>query len=118
VVTLARECRDRDPRISLAVVFVGTIVMTNLISNTATAAFMLAVALSLSETLGVSFRPFAMILMVAASCAFINPAGFQTNLMVRKDGGYGVKDFAKVGTPITSNRGAVVVLLAPMVYGF
>jgi di/tricarboxylate transporter len=58
----------RSPRIALAVVFVGTIVMTNLISNAATAAFMFPVALSLSEMLGVSFKPFAMILMVAASC--------------------------------------------------
>jgi di/tricarboxylate transporter len=38
--------------------------------------------------------------------------------MVQKDGGYGFKNFAKVGTPITLIVGAVVVLLAPMVYGF
>jgi di/tricarboxylate transporter len=107
-----------SPRIALTVVFAGTIVMTNLISNAATAAFMFPVALSLSEMLGVSFKPFAMIIMIAASCAFINPAGFQTNLMVQKDGGYGFKDFAKVGTPITLIVGAVVVLLAPIAYGF
>src|SRR5271165_954726 len=107
-----------SPRLALTVVFVGTIIMTNLISNTATAAFMFPVALSLSKMLGVSFKPFAMIIMIAASCAFINPAGFQTNLMVQKDGGYGFKDFAKVGTPITLLVGAVVLFLAPIVYGF
>jgi di/tricarboxylate transporter len=107
-----------SPTIALAVVFAGTILMTNLISNAATAAFMFPVALSLSQMLGVSFKPFAMLIMIAASCAFINPAGFQTNLMVQKDGGYGFKDFAKVGTPLTLIVGAVVVLLAPMVYGF
>lgn len=107
-----------SPRAALTVVFVGTLIMTNLISNTATAAFMFPVALSLSEMLGVNFKPFAMIIMIAASCAFINPAGFQTNLMVQKDGGYGFKDFAKVGTPITLIVGAVVLLLAPIVYGF
>ena len=106
------------PRNAHAVVFVGTIVMTNLISNAATAAFMFPVALSMSQMLGVSFKPFAMIIMIAASCAFINPAGFQTNLMVQKDGGYSFMDFAKVGTPITLIVGAVVVLLAPIVYGF
>ena len=108
----------RSPRIALAVVFAGTIIMTNLISNTATAAFMFPVALSLAQMLGISFKPFAMIIMVAASCAFINPAGFQTNLMVQKDGGYAFKDFAKVGTPITLIVGAVVLLLAPVVYAF
>jgi len=105
-------------RAALGVVFVGTIVMTNLISNAATAAFMFPVALSLSKMLGVSFKPFAIIIMIAASCAFINPAGFQTNLMVQKDGGYSFMDFAKVGTPITLLVGAVVLLLAPIVYGF
>jgi di/tricarboxylate transporter len=107
-----------SPKIALAVVFVGTIIMTNLISNAAAAAFMFPVALSMSEMLGVNFKPFAMIIMIAASCAFINPAGFQTNLMVQKEGGYGFMDFAKVGTPLTFIVGAVVLLLAPIVYGF
>jgi len=107
-----------SPRLALTVVFAGTVVMTNLISNTATAAFMFPVALSLSKMLGVSFKPFAMIIMIAASCAFINPAGFQTNLMVQKDGGYGFKDFAKVGMPLTLIVGSVVLLVAPIVYGF
>jgi di/tricarboxylate transporter len=105
-----------SPRTALAVVFLGTIVMTNLISNAATAAFMFPVALSMSQMLGVSFKPFAMIIMIGASCAFINPAGFQTNLMVQKDGGYRFADFAKVGVPMTFIVGAVVVLLAPLVY--
>jgi di/tricarboxylate transporter len=56
--------------------------------------------------------------MMAASCTFINPAGFQTNLMVQKDGGYAFKDFAKVGVPLTLIVGAAVLLLAPIVYGF
>jgi di/tricarboxylate transporter len=106
-----------SPRVALAVIFVGTIIMTNLISNTATAAFMFPVALSLSKMLGVGFKPFAIIIMIAASCAFINPAGFQTNLMVQKDGGYGFKDFAKVGLPLTVIEAVVVLLLAPIIYG-
>src|SRR5215471_19658240 len=40
--------------------------------------------------------------MVAASCALINRAGFQTDLMVQEDGGYGFMDFAKVGVPFTN----------------
>jgi len=93
-------------------------VMTNLISNSATAAFMFPVALSMARTLGVNFKPFAIIIMVAASCAFINPAGFQTNLMVQKDGGYGFMDFARVGVPITLIVGVVVLVLAPILYRF
>lgn len=68
--------------------------------------------------LGVGFKPFAIIIMIAASCAFINPAGFQTNLMVQKDGGYGFMDFAKVGIPLTMIQAVVVLALAPVAYGF
>jgi di/tricarboxylate transporter len=118
IAQLCAHLGGSSPRLALAVVFVGTIVMTNLISNTATAAFMFPVAVSLSKMLGVSFRPFAMVIMIAASCAFINPAGFQTNLMVQKDGGYSFKDFARVGVPITIIVAAVALLLAPIVYGF
>jgi di/tricarboxylate transporter len=118
IAQLCASVGGSSPRIALAVVFAATIVMTNLISNAATAAFMFPVALSMSEMLGVSFKAFAMIIMIGASCAFINPAGFQTNLMVQKDGGYGFMDFAKVGIPITLIVGTVVLLLAPLVYGF
>jgi len=106
-----------SPRIALGIVFGATILMTNLISNGAAAAFMFPVALSMSERLGMNFKPLAMIVMVAASCAFINPAGFQTNLMVQKDGGYAFGDFGRVGLPLTAIVGVVVVVLAPVVYG-
>ena len=119
--TVAKLCTvlgGSSPRIALGVVFLLTVLMTNIISNTATAAFMFPVALSMSQMLGVSFKPLAMIIMVAASCAFINPAGFQTNLMVQRDGGYTFGDFARVGLPLTVIVGLVVVLVAPIVYGF
>jgi di/tricarboxylate transporter len=107
-----------SPRVALAVVFVGTILMTNVITNAAAAAFMFPVALAMANALGVSFLPFIVILMVGASCAFINPAGFQTNLMVQEPGGYTFMDFARVGTPLTIIVGIVVLVLAPIVYGF
>jgi di/tricarboxylate transporter len=59
-----------------------------------------------------------MVLMSGASCAFITPAGFQTNLMVQGPGGYTFADFAKVGLPLTVLVGIVVLLLAPLVYRF
>jgi di/tricarboxylate transporter len=108
----------RSPLIALTAVWVGTVVLTNVITNAAAAVIMFSVAVSLANNLGVNFLPFAMILMSGASTAFINPAGFQTNLMVQKPGGYSFFDFAKVGIPLTLIVGAVVLLLAPIVYGF
>jgi len=107
-----------SPRMALAAVFLGTVLLTNIISNVASAVLMFSVAVSLATNLGVSFMPFAFILMSGASCAFINPAGFQTNLMVQTPGGYTFGDFARVGLPLTVLVGVVVLVLAPIVYGF
>jgi len=107
-----------SPMMALAAVYLGTILLTNVISNVAAAVLMFSVAVSLSNSLGVSFLPFAIILMSGASTAFINPAGFQTNLMVQKPGGYTFSDFARVGIPLTVIVGIVVLWLAPLMYGF
>jgi di/tricarboxylate transporter len=122
---LAREIANlfaviggRSPMVALAAVYIGTVLLTNVITNVAAAVLMFSVAVSLSTGLGVSFLPFAMVLMCGASHAFINPAGFQTNLMVQKPGGYVFSDFAKVGFPLTLIVGLVVLSLAPLVYGF
>lgn len=79
---------------------------------------MFLVALTMANDLGVNFLPFAVILMLSTSCAFINPAGYQTNLMVQEPGKYTFMDFAKVGLPLTIIVGIVAVILAPIVYGF
>ena len=71
-----------NPYLALGVIFLGTTFMTNVITNNAAAAFMFPIALSTAAQLNVSFMPFAVTLMVAASCAFITPTGYQTNLMV------------------------------------
>jgi di/tricarboxylate transporter len=107
-----------NPQVALAVVFIGAIIMTNVITNAAAAAFMFPVALSMANDLGVSFMPFAMVLMLGCSYAFINPAGYQTNLMVQEPGGYTFADYGKVGVPLTIIAGIIAVLLAPIVYGF
>jgi di/tricarboxylate transporter len=107
-----------SPTRSLAVVLVATLIMTNIITNAAAAAFMFPVALSMAQQLNVSFLPFAVTLMMGASFAFIVPAGFQTNLMVQEPGGYTFADFAKVGLPLTLVVGAVVIIVVPLAYGF
>jgi di/tricarboxylate transporter len=118
IAELCASLGGNNPRVSLAVVLVGTLIMTNIITNAAAAAFMFPVALSMAQRLHVSFLPFVIILMVGASCALINPAGYQTNLMVQEPGGYTFADFAKVGLPLTLVVGVVVIVVAPLAYGF
>jgi di/tricarboxylate transporter len=62
--------------------------------------------------------PYAITLMMGASCAFINPAGFQTNLMVQGPGGYRFGDFAKMGLPLTVIVAVLVLLIVPFAYPF
>ncbi len=107
-----------DPYVALVMVFFGCILLTNLITNAAAASIMFPIALSLSISLGVSFTPFAVVLMLGTSYAFINPAGYQTNLMVQEPGNYTFLDFAKLGIPLTILVSIIVLLLTPQIYQF
>ncbi len=107
-----------DPYVALTAVFVSCIIMTNIITNAAAAAFMFPIALSIAEDLGTSFMPFAIALMLGTSYSFLNPAGYQTNLMVFEPGGYTTRDYIRVGLPLTILVSLVVILLTPLVYEF
>ncbi len=102
---------------ALAVVFLGTVILTNVISNAAAAALMFPIVIGMVTDLDVNWEPFVAVLMLGASFALINPAGYQTHLMVQKPGGYSFADFVKVGLPLTVVVGAVAVPLAPLLYG-
>ena len=118
IAELCASIGGNDPRVALAVVLVGTLIMTNIITNAAAAAFMFPVALSMSQTAARKLPAVRHDPDGGASCAFINPAGFQTNLMVQEPGGYTFGDFAKVGLPLTLVVGIVVIIVAPLAYSF
>jgi di/tricarboxylate transporter len=107
-----------DPTAALAVVFVGRIVMANLITNTASAVFLFPIALSIADQLGVNFMPFAIALMTGTVGAAITPAAYQTNLMVYGPGEYSFSDFVKMGVPLTVIVGVITVWLAPVFFPF
>lgn len=102
--------------VALAVVFLGTILLTNLVTNSAAAALMFPIAAGIAASFGADWEPFILVLMLGCSYAFINPAGFQTHLMVMKPGRYTFGDFAKVGIPLTIVLGVIVVGLAIVLY--
>ena len=107
-----------NPYLVMAVIFLGCTFMTNVITNNAAAAFMFPIALSAASQLNISFMPFAVTLMVAASCAFITPTGYQTNLMIWGPGGYAFGDFVKIGTVMTLIVAGTTLVLAPLVFSF
>ena len=108
----------KNPHIAITMVFLGCILMDTMITNVASAAFMFPIAMLMAGNLGVNGMPFAITVMVGASCSFISPMGYQTNLMVYGPGGYKFSDFVKIGVPLTIVVGIVVLLLIPMVWPF
>lgn len=114
---LLSDLAGGNPYAALLVIFIGTVILTNVISNAAAAALMFPIVIGMATALDVNWEPFVAILMISASCALINPAGYQTQLMVQEPGGYTFTDFAKVGLPLTIIVGFVAVPLAPFLYG-
>ena len=108
----------KDPYVAITMVFLGCIAMDTLITNVASAVFMFPIALDMAGVLGVNGMPFVMTLMVGASCSFISPMGYQTNLMVYGPGTYRFTDFVKIGVPLTAVVGIVTVTLVPLIWPF
>ena len=106
------------PWLALALVFAATALFSALATNNAAAVIMFPIALSTSAGLGVSFLPFAVTIMVAASASFATPIGYQTNLMVYGAGGYRFKDYVYFGAPLTVLVGIVTVAITPLVWHF
>ncbi|MBW1750539.1 MAG: SLC13 family permease [Deltaproteobacteria bacterium] len=104
--------------LALAVVFVGCILMDAMVTNVASAVFMFPIAMTIAQGLGTSFMPFAITVMVGASCSFISPVSYQTNLMVYGPGEYSFGDFVKIGVPLSVLVGVITVFLTPIFFPF
>ncbi len=107
-----------SPRTVLALLFVVTAALGLFISNTASAVLMAPVAIAVAGGLGLSPYPFAMIVALAASAAFMTPVSSPVNTLVVAPGGYGFADFVKVGVPFTVVVMLVCVLLVPVILPF
>lgn len=66
----------------------------------------------------VSYKPFVLTVMLAASSSFITPIGYQTNTLVWGPGGYRFTDFIRIGTPLSLIYLVVGCLLVPRVFPF
>ncbi|MTI32257.1 SLC13 family permease [Xanthovirga aplysinae] len=78
-----------------------TLLITSFITNVAAISVVFPLAYSISQTLGIEGKPLYLAVAFAASAAFLTPIGYQTNLIVAGPGGYGFRDFFKVGAPLT-----------------
>ena len=87
--------------LALLVIFVSTVILTQFISNAASVALILPVAIGFSSTLGISPNALILIVLFGASQSFLTPMGYQTNLMVYGPGRYRFFDIARYGVGLT-----------------
>ncbi|HDT2336205.1 TPA: SLC13 family permease, partial [Klebsiella pneumoniae subsp. pneumoniae] len=102
------------PYLMLGCLFMMCAAIGLFISNTATAVLMAPIALAAAKSMGVSPYPFAMVVAMAASAAFMTPVSSPVNTLVLGPGKYSFSDFVKIGVPFTILVMVVCVLLIPV----
>lgn len=106
------------PLVVLAILYLVTATLTELMSNNAAAILLVPVALSAAEIMGVSARPFLVAITFAASTSFATPIGYQTNTMIYAPGGYHFSDYGRIGIPLNIIFWIATVALAPLLWPF
>ena len=106
------------PYLMLGCLFMMCAAIGLFISNTATAVLMAPIALAAAKSMGVSPYPFAMVVAMAASAAFMTPVSSPVNTLVLGPGKYSFSDFVKIGVPFTVLVMVVCVLLIPVLFPF
>ena len=101
---------------ALLVIFIFTVIITQFLSNAASVALILPVAIQFSPNLGISPNAMIITVLFAASQSFLTPMGYQTNLMVYGPGRYQFLDIAKYGLGLTIIMSLIIPALIIIIY--
>ncbi len=97
-------------------IYILTSLLASFVTNKAAVAIVFPISLTMASTLGLNPMPFILIVAYAAAANFMIPIGYQTNLMVYGPGGYTLKDFIKIGFPLTFIYMIGTVLILNLVF--
>lgn len=109
---------EHQPLVLLWALFLLTMILTEILSNNATAVMMVPIAVKLAGELGVNAMPFIICVTLAASCVFAMPMGYQTHMMVYGPGGYKFSDYQRIGIPLNLICWVTACTLIPIFWPF
>lgn len=115
--TLVEVFSAYSTAVLLSAFFLMVALLTNVLSNNATAVLFTPIAITIATETGVDPRAFVFAVIFAANCSFATPMAYQTNLLVMGPGHYQFADYVKAGTPLVVLLWIVFSLFAPWYFG-
>ncbi|MEM1317959.1 MAG: SLC13 family permease, partial [Pseudomonadota bacterium] len=106
----------QSPAMVISALFLVTALLTNVLSNNATAVLFTPIAIGIANRLNVPPEAFLICIIMAANCSFATPVGYQTNLLVLGPGRYKFSDYLKAGIPLIILLWIVFSIAAPIYY--
>lgn len=119
---LARESIDvvksLGPYGVLAIIYLLTAVLTEIVTNNAAVALVFPVAIVAAKLLNVDARPFFIAIAISGAASFITARGYRANLIIKAIGHYSGRDFFRIGAPLQILTFTLSVILIPLIWHF